>query len=314
MLEYRLSLVQSPCSTMSAVCLPMSGREEKLYQELRQLEGLFLKSLEDSFRDLKLEYAIQIRSLLPPLLQLCQMATASPWGGKSSRLQLIVRLLAFATGVTTEDFYFSSYALLLPALKSVSDNLKGLLLHPAADCSRGYVTFCIERIANLRHSLISQVDTSAPWPDKLSSEKFSRLPSDCFRYLIRNFLYRPHDLLALALTNHSFFTLVFDRSLWEEILHAHSPLDPDYRPQLPIGIVVDNYSIICYVIKFYHERYKRKYVKEQQALLKRCVTCGIFFWSFQSSPSYSHTAVCRGSYFLDFTAKDFIAYLHKVDR
>ena len=293
---------------MSRGCPRQKGPEEVL----RRLEGLHLKSLEDSFRDLKLEHAIQIRSLLPALLQLCRVATASAWGGKRSRLELVVRLLAFATGVTTEEFSFSSYALLLPALQAVSDNLRGLLL--PADCSRDFVAFCIERITNLRRSLISQVDNSAPWPDKLSSEKFSRLPGDCFRYLVRNFLFRPHDLLSLALTNHSFFTLVFDRSLWEEILHAHSPLDPDYRPQLPIGIVVDNYSVVCYVIKFYHERYKRKYVKEHQVLLKRCVLCGIFFWAFQSSPGYLHTQVCRGSLFIDFTAKDFIAYLRKVDR
>ena len=298
---------------MSTVCLRQNAREDKLFAVLLLLEGQHLKSLEESFRDLKLEHAIQIRSLLPPLLQLCRVATASVWGGKSSRLELIIRLLAFATGVTSEDFSFPSYELLLSALKSVSDNLSSLLLLQSADCSRGYVTFCIERIANLRRSLISHVDTSAPWPDKLSSEKFSRLPSDCFRYLIRNFLYCPHDLLSLALTNHTFFTLVFDRSLWDEILYAHSPLDPDYRPQLPIGIVVDNYSVVCYVIKFYHERYKRKYMREYETLVKRCVLCGKFFWPFQSC-GYLHTQTCWGTQFIYFSAKDFIAYLRKVDR
>ena len=127
----------------------------------------------------------------------------------------------------------------------------------------------------------------------------------------RNFLYNPRDLLSLALTSQTFFSLVFDCSLWDDLLHTHFPLDTDYRSLLPIGIVVDYYSVVCYVIEFYCKRYKRKYVKDCEVLFRRCVVCEVFFWFFQIARSYNHMVFCPASYFVDCTAMDFVVHLRK---
>ena len=288
-----------------------SRHEEELYDVLKNVRGYKLTSLETSFRCLKMEHAIQIHALLPSLLEFCQVASVGIWGENNSRLGLIVRLLVFATGVTCENFTLSSYLALLSAFRKISNNLRSVLkLNTAqADLSRDYVMFCIDRIAGLRRNLISQSESTMPWPDIDSVEKFSSLPRDCFHYVIKNYLYNPCDLLSLALTNQTFFTLVFDCSLWDDLIHTHSPLDTDYRSVLPLGSVVDDYKVVCYVIKFYCERYKRKYVKRYEVLFRRCVVCDVVFWSFQNLRSYNHLLFCPASYFLDCTAQEFVAYL-----
>ena len=291
-----------------------SRHEEELYDVLKNVRGYRLDSLETSFRCLKMEYAIQIQALLPSLLEFCQVASDGIWGGNSSRLGLIIRLLVFATGVTCENFTFSSYSVLLSAFKKISNNLRSVLelniTQP--EFSRDYVMFCIDRIAGLRRSLVSQNDNSMPWPDTDCLEKFSSLPRDCFRYVIKKYLYKPCDLLSLALTNRTFFSLVFDHTLWEDLLYTHSPLDTDYRSVLPLGSVVDKYRVVCYVIKFYCERYKRKYVKDYEVLFRRCDSCKVFFWSFQVTRSYNHMLFCPTSYFVNYTAQDFVAHLRGI--
>ena len=281
---------------------------------IKSLGGFPLSGFESSFQDLKMEHAVQLSSLMPPLLEFCQWASENSWAVKNSRLELLVRLLVLATGVVSENFSFSSYVMLLRSLAKIVCNLKGIkrVDFRKTGYSREYILFCIERVSRLRHSLIAQVDNAMPWSDPGEREKFSSLPSDCFRYLFKNFLFDPSDLLSLALTNHTFFTLVFDRSLWDQLLYKHSPLDSDYRPLLPIGIVVDNYRVICYIIRFYYERYKRKYVREGPILLKRCLVCKNFFWPFKTPSSYTHNLFCQGAFFLDFTPKNFVAYLGNI--
>lgn len=276
-------------------------RENELYDALKKKSGSSPTCFVFAFNNFDFESAIQVENLFPLLLKLIAYTTQYEWSGNICELQLISRLLVIAVGVLMENFTFSKYVIFIRTLEKTVKNLHKIAnihsLTMPIFRSNEYIHYTTSRLVRLKSHVISQVDSTMPWPDYKSNDKLCALHPHCFRYMIKNYLSDPQDLLSLALTNSLFFSLIFELELLKEILYTHFPgQHTNYIASLPIGIVVDKYKVACFIMKYYYyQRCNMLSSMQSDEFLMECLTCGRHFWPFQikndsfnSGPDYNH--------------------------